>query len=164
MMSRVATRAQHDDRSFDIEFWRMVGPAGRLAAAWHMIAEVQLMRGQGGELPRMDRSVTRVLRRSNVRSESASELAHSKGFAFQPPGSRRQRTETVGYREQVRRFMGDDGSLLISSSSNGRDRPPEACVGIVARGLEARPRSCRAQFYGLVFRGKSNNITGQTGG
>ena len=63
-MSRVVRRKRHDDRSFDIEFWQKVGDAGRFAAAWQMIREVQLIRGQSGELPRMQKSVTRILRRS----------------------------------------------------------------------------------------------------
>lgn len=64
IMSRVVRRKQHDDRSFDIEFWQKVGDAGRFAAAWQMIREVQLIRGQNGELPRMQKSVTRIIRRS----------------------------------------------------------------------------------------------------
>jgi hypothetical protein len=48
IMSRVARRKQHDDRSFDIEIWQKVGDAGRFAAAWQMIREVQLIRGQSG--------------------------------------------------------------------------------------------------------------------
>ena len=64
IMSRVVRRKQHDDRSFDIEFWQKVGDTGRFAAAWQMIREVQLIRGQSGELPRMQKNVTRILRRS----------------------------------------------------------------------------------------------------
>jgi hypothetical protein len=64
IMSRVATRKQHEDRSFDIEFWQKVGDAGRFAAAWQMIREIQLIRGQSSELPRMQKSVTLILRRS----------------------------------------------------------------------------------------------------
>ena len=64
IMARVVRRKQHNDRSFDIEFWQKVGDAGRFAAAWQMIREVQLIRGQSGELPRMQKSVTRILRRS----------------------------------------------------------------------------------------------------
>ncbi len=64
IMSRVVRRKEHRERSFDIEFWRQVGDAGRFAAAWQMIREVQLLRGQSGELPRMQRKVTRILRRS----------------------------------------------------------------------------------------------------
>ena len=63
IMSRVTTREQHKNRSFDIEFWREVGDAGRFAAAWQMIREIQLMRGQSGELSPMQKNVTRVIRR-----------------------------------------------------------------------------------------------------
>ena len=64
VMSRVIRRKEPYDRSFDIEFWREVGDAGRFEAAWQMIREVRLMRGQSGELPRMQRSETRIIRRS----------------------------------------------------------------------------------------------------
>ncbi len=66
VMSRVIHRDQHDDRSFDVEFWQKVGDVGRFAAAWQMIREVQLMRGQSGELPRMQKSVVRIIRRSQA--------------------------------------------------------------------------------------------------
>ena len=64
IMSRVVRRKEHDDRSFDLEFWRRVGDAGRFAAAWQMIKEIRLIRGQSGELPRMQKSVARIIRRS----------------------------------------------------------------------------------------------------
>ena len=67
IMSRVVRREQHDDRSFDVEFWQKVGDVGRFAAAWQMIKEVQLIRGQSGELPRMQKNVTRIIRRSEAK-------------------------------------------------------------------------------------------------
>jgi hypothetical protein len=67
IMSRVASRKQHDDRSFDTEFWQKVGDVGRFAAAWQMIKEVQLMHGKSGELPRMQKNVMRVIRRSQTK-------------------------------------------------------------------------------------------------
>lgn len=70
VMSRVATREQHSERSFDIEFWQKVGDVGRVAAAWQMVREVQLIRGQSGELPRLQKSVTRILRRSRTKGPS----------------------------------------------------------------------------------------------
>lgn len=75
IMSRVSSRAQHGDRSFDIEFWQKIGDVGRFAAAWQMIKEVQLIRGQKGELPRMQKNVTRIIRRSEVKKsgEDAAE-------------------------------------------------------------------------------------------
>ncbi|MBP1625047.1 MAG: hypothetical protein H6Q07_3069 [Acidobacteria bacterium] len=66
IMSRVVRRKEHQERSFDMEFWRKVGGAGRFAAAWQMIREVQLMRGQCGELPGMQRNVVRIIRRSRT--------------------------------------------------------------------------------------------------
>lgn len=74
IMARVSTREEHSNRIFDLEFWDKVDAAGRFAAAWQMLKEVQLMRGQSGELPRMQRNVARVLRRSQMKDsdESAS--------------------------------------------------------------------------------------------
>lgn len=66
VMSRVSTREQHSDRSFDIEFWQKVGAAERLAAAWQMVKEVQRIRGKSGELPRMQKSISRIIRRSEA--------------------------------------------------------------------------------------------------
>ncbi|MDZ7289906.1 MAG: hypothetical protein ONB44_10205 [candidate division KSB1 bacterium] len=66
VMSRVVTREQHGERSFDIEFWQKVGAQGRFAAAWQMVREVQLIRGKSGELPRMQKSVVRIIRRSEI--------------------------------------------------------------------------------------------------
>lgn len=68
VMSRLIHRDQHD-RSFDLEFWDRVGAAGRFEAAWQMLKEVQLMRGQSGELPRLQKNVTRVLRRSQMKQD-----------------------------------------------------------------------------------------------
>lgn len=70
IMARVATRQQHSDRSFDIAFWQKVGDAARFAAAWQMVKEVQLIRGQSGELPRMQKNVTRIIRRSEAPKSS----------------------------------------------------------------------------------------------
>jgi hypothetical protein len=66
VMARLVRRDQHSDRSFDLEFWEKVGARGRFAAAWQMIREIQLMRGLRGELPRMQKSVTRIIRRSQA--------------------------------------------------------------------------------------------------
>jgi len=70
VMSRVVSREQHSDRSFDIEFWQKVGDVGRFAAAWQMIKEVQLIRGQSGELPPFQKSVGRIIRRSQLQKSS----------------------------------------------------------------------------------------------
>ncbi len=66
IMARLVRRDQQD-RSFDLEFWEKVGAAGRFDAAWQMIKEVQLIRGQSGELPRMQKNVTRIIRRSEAK-------------------------------------------------------------------------------------------------
>jgi hypothetical protein len=75
IMARVSTREQHNDRSFDLEFWERVGDIGRIAAAWQMVKEVQLIRGQSGELPRMQKSVGRIIRRSQVGKSDESSNA-----------------------------------------------------------------------------------------
>jgi hypothetical protein len=81
-MSRLVHRDQQD-RSFDLEFWEKVGAAGRFEAAWQMLKEVQLIRGQSGELPRMQRNVTRVLRRSQMKKEEEAESISAE--AQRPP-------------------------------------------------------------------------------
>lgn len=75
VMARVATREQHSERSFDIEFWQKVGDVGRFAAAWQMVKEVRLIRGQSGELPRMQKSVGRIIRRSQAGKPNESSNA-----------------------------------------------------------------------------------------
>ena len=67
IMARVSTREQHSERSFDIEFWERVGDVGRMAAAWQMVKEAQLIQGKSGELPRMQKSVACVIRRSEAK-------------------------------------------------------------------------------------------------
>ncbi len=56
-------RLGEDDGSFDRDFWAEVGSEGRFAAAWEMVAEVDLMRGKDGRQPRLQRSVTSIRRR-----------------------------------------------------------------------------------------------------
>ena len=62
VMSRLVRRDQQD-RSFDLEFWQRIGAAGRFAAAWQMVKEVDLIRGEDGEQPRLQRSVSVLKRR-----------------------------------------------------------------------------------------------------
>ncbi|NUO83637.1 hypothetical protein HUU05_26480 [candidate division KSB1 bacterium] len=64
VMSRVVRRDQHD-RSFDLEFWQKLGAEKRFAAAWQMVKEVQLMRGQDGHQPRLQRSISVLKRRES---------------------------------------------------------------------------------------------------
>lgn len=49
-----------DDRSFDLEFWQQAGAEARFAAAWQMIKEVQLIRGEDGSQSRLQRSIENV--------------------------------------------------------------------------------------------------------
>ncbi len=70
VMSRLVRRDQQD-RTFDLEFWEKIGAAGRFDAAWQMLKEVQLIRGQRAELPRMQRNVTRIIRRSEIKKSGA---------------------------------------------------------------------------------------------
>jgi len=67
MMSRVLRAGQKDDGAFDRDFWRKVGPEGIFEAAWDMVREHRVMRGEAGnddgDEPRLQRSVLRVIRR-----------------------------------------------------------------------------------------------------
>lgn len=62
-MSRVLRGGQQDDGSFDILFWQRVGAEGIFAATWDMVREVQLIRGLHANESRLQRSITRVIRR-----------------------------------------------------------------------------------------------------
>jgi hypothetical protein len=62
-MVRLLRRPQDDDGSFDLEFWRRVGPEGRFEAMHDLVIEAQLMRGGDASEPRLQRSVVRVERR-----------------------------------------------------------------------------------------------------
>jgi hypothetical protein len=63
VMSRVLRDGQPDDGAFDLEFWRKVGAEGIFEAAWEMVREVQAIRGEDADEPRLQRSVLRVVRR-----------------------------------------------------------------------------------------------------
>lgn len=56
-------RRDEDDGSFDREFWQGLGHEAIFAAAWEMVAEVDLIRGGDGRQPRLQRSVHRLQRR-----------------------------------------------------------------------------------------------------
>ena len=58
-----AVRRGEQERSFDREFWRKVGPEGRFAAAREMVCEADLIRGKNASQPRLQRSVQNILRR-----------------------------------------------------------------------------------------------------
>ena len=62
IMSRVLRDGQEDDGKFDREFWRKVGAEGRFSAAWEMVEEYERIRGGDGRQPRLQRTVTRLLR------------------------------------------------------------------------------------------------------
>lgn len=63
MMVRKLNSIEEDDGSFDLEFWRRVGEAGLLAAAWDMIKEYDRFHDRPGRQPRLQRHVCRVVRR-----------------------------------------------------------------------------------------------------
>ena len=63
VMSRVLRHGQADDGTFDLAFWRRVGPEGIFAAAWEMVEERRSFEGHGGDEPRLQRSVLRIVRR-----------------------------------------------------------------------------------------------------
>jgi hypothetical protein len=61
-MARLVRRGV-EERSFDREFWRRVGPEGRFAASWEMIAEAGFIKGKNADQSGLQRSVQNILRR-----------------------------------------------------------------------------------------------------
>lgn len=51
---------KHADRSFDLEFWRKVGPEGRFSAAWGMVKDYYLARGNDISQQRLQKSVQNI--------------------------------------------------------------------------------------------------------
>jgi len=51
-----------NDRAFDLEFWQAAGAEARFAAAWQMVNEVQLIRGEHVTESRLQRSVEHLER------------------------------------------------------------------------------------------------------
>jgi hypothetical protein len=50
------------ERRADIEFWKRLTPNERLALVWDLTLEAEALRTGHAEVPRLQRSVTRVLR------------------------------------------------------------------------------------------------------
>ena len=65
VMARMG-RLSEDDGSFDVEFWRRVGPDGRFAAMWQMVKDYELIRGGDGRIPRLQRLLVRLERRKEA--------------------------------------------------------------------------------------------------
>jgi len=61
-MARMAS-LEEAGRSFDLDFWGKVGHEGRFAAAWEMVIETFLLRGEDAGQLRLRRSVQGVERR-----------------------------------------------------------------------------------------------------
>lgn len=62
VMARVLRNGETDDGSFDREFWRRQGHEAIFAAAWEMVEEARMMKDANGGEPRLQRSVSRVVR------------------------------------------------------------------------------------------------------
>ena len=55
-------RQGEDEASFDRAFWAGVAPEIKLEALWDMVIEARLWRGDHGDEPRLQRSISRVQR------------------------------------------------------------------------------------------------------
>ncbi len=72
---KLVRRGSDESEKMDREFWRNVGAEGRFSAAWEMVAEMALMRGGTGVVPRLRRDVARLVRMQDVYiSPAASRL------------------------------------------------------------------------------------------
>ena len=61
---RMVSRKE-EDGTFDRSFWRRAGAEARFAAAWEMVAEAELFRGNDGGECRLQRSVQHIQRRKS---------------------------------------------------------------------------------------------------
>ncbi len=63
--ARKVKRGSADEDKFNREFWRDMDPEKKFAAAWEMVIEVALIRGEkdAGQ-SRLQRSVQNIIRRS----------------------------------------------------------------------------------------------------
>ncbi len=62
MTVRLLKSPELDGREFDYRFWREAGANGVFEAAWNLVCQVRLFRGDNGPEPRLQRSVCRVVR------------------------------------------------------------------------------------------------------
>ena len=51
-----------NDRSYDLEFWQQAGEDVRFAAAWQMVLDMQMIRGEDGRQSRLQISVENIER------------------------------------------------------------------------------------------------------
>ena len=57
-------RRDEDDGAFDREFWKNAGAEARFSAAWEMVTEAQLFRGNNVSESGLQRSVQHIQRRT----------------------------------------------------------------------------------------------------
>lgn len=62
IMTRICKLSEADD-SFDLVFWKKVGPEGILEAMCGMISDFYKLRGGSGHIPRLRRTVAVLKRR-----------------------------------------------------------------------------------------------------
>ncbi|MBN2078936.1 MAG: hypothetical protein JW838_08215, partial [Spirochaetes bacterium] len=61
--ARMVRRGSREEKEFDREFWKRAGHESRFAAAWEMVRESLLFKGEtNGREPRLQRSVQTVQR------------------------------------------------------------------------------------------------------
>ncbi|MDZ7319557.1 MAG: hypothetical protein ONB11_10405 [candidate division KSB1 bacterium] len=53
---------KEDDRSFDRDFWQQAGAEARFAAAWQMVLDMLIIRGEDVDQLRLQRSVENIER------------------------------------------------------------------------------------------------------
>ncbi len=56
-------RQGEQEREFDAQFWRELGPEKRLELLWDMVLEAEVWKGSERGQPRLQRSVLRIERR-----------------------------------------------------------------------------------------------------
>lgn len=63
VMARMV-RKEEEDGSFDRDFWQKVDPAVRVEQTWVLSSQLRKLKGLPGRVPRMQKSVVRLIRRA----------------------------------------------------------------------------------------------------
>ena len=64
IVENLCRRGSDEERRFNRDFWRRMGPDARFAAAWEMVVEAELFKNRHASESRLQRSVQHIERRA----------------------------------------------------------------------------------------------------